>query len=500
MKIISTAIIFLMIVVSCSKKTNLETVLVYNIKPNYNDSLSLAVNFTYKSDKEGILLLKYENSSWGDNDIFNCIKYFKVSPKPISIDFDRDSSLITIKTAPNLNSTIHYSIVQDFKGPLLNKYRYRPILDEKYFHILGMRLFIIPDGIFETESSKVKIKVNWGDISNDGIFHSSFGFDKNLDLNVTEEELYASFFIGGDFRRYEFDYQGNLVYFVIRGDWKIFDDEDIFKILKETITFQNDFWNDPRKGMYSVSLLPTFEPWTISSKANSIGGSGFPNSFISFASNNDGTTLKRMSWLYNHELLHKWISRTIKNENEVEQYWFSEGFTDYYAYKLMLQNEKLNAKEFIAILNNEVIIPHYKDTINNIPNSELTFQKYWSNYAVYENLPYRRGLLYAFLIDTQIKEQSQYNKSLDHLMRDLLAMALKDENMRLNSSVFKQLLSKYLTNKALTDFETYIINGQLIDFTGKLPEGLSLEFQNNIPLFIIESTMDITLLEKNLKI
>jgi len=500
MKKISTVIIFLMIAISCSKKTNLETALVYNIKLNYNDSLSLAVNFTYKSDKEGILLLKYENSSWGDIDLFNCIEDFKVNPKPISIDFSRDSNLITIKTTPNLNSTIHYSIVQDFKGPLLNKYRYRPILDKNYFHILGMRLFIIPDEIFETESSKVKIKVIWSDLPNDGIFHSSFGFDKNLDLNVTEEELYASFFIGGDFRRYEFDYQGNSVYFVTRGDWKIFDDEDIFKILKETITFQNDFWNEPRGGIYSVSLLPTFEPWTISSKANSLGGSGLPNSFISFASNNDGTTLKRMSWLYNHELLHKWISRTIKNENEVEQYWFSEGFTDYYAYKLMLKNKKLNAEEFIAILNNEVIIPHYKDTINNIPNSELTFQKYWSNYALYEKLPYRRGLLYAFLIDTQIKEQSQYTKILDYLMRELLAMALKDENMRLNSSVFKQLLSKYLFNNALADFETYIINGQLIDFTGKLPEGLSLEIQNNIPLFKIESAIDTTQLENNLKL
>ncbi len=112
----------------------------------------------------------------------------------------------------------------------------------------------------------------------------------------------------------------------------------------------------------------------------------------------------------------------------------------------------------------------YKDTINTIPNSELTFETYWSNYAVYEKLPYRRGLLYAFLIDTQIKEQSQYTKSLDFLMRDLLAMALKDENMRLNSLVFKQLLSNYLGDKAQLDFETYIINGQLIDFTGKLPE------------------------------
>lgn len=490
----------MLIIFSCSKKESHDASLIYNINPNYSDSLSLDVNFTYKSDNKGNLLLKYENSSWGDNDIFNCIKDFKISPKPISIDFERDSSFITIKTKPNQKSVIKYSIIQDFKELLLNKYRYRPIIDKNYFHILGMRLFMIPEGVFAKESSKEKIIVSWESMPNNGLFHSSFGVKKNQDIEVTKEELNASFFVGGDFRRYKFDNKGNAVYFVTRGDWKNFHDEDIFNILKETITFQNDFWNDPRKGIYSVSLLPTFEPWTSTSKAYSAGGSGLPNSFISFASNNDGVTLKKMSWLYNHELLHKWISRTIKNENEVEQYWFSEGFTDYYAYKLMLKNDKLNVEEFIETFNKEVITPHYKDSINTIPNSELTFEKYWSNYALYQKLPYRRGLLYAFLIDTQIKQQSQFAKSLDNLMHDLLEMSLKDENLRLNNVIFKQLLSKYLNSQALAEFESYIINGQIIDFTGKLPEGLSLEMQNNIPSLKIKSSIDTTQLKNSLKL
>ena len=497
---ISTIIFFLLIIFSCSKKESHDASLIYNINPNYSDSLSLDVNFTYKSDNKGNLLLKYENSSWGDNDIFNCIKDFKISPKPISIDFDRDSSFITVKTKPNQKSVIKYSIIQDFKELLLNKYRYRPIIDKNYFHILGMRLFMIPEGVFAKESSKEKITVSWESMPNNGLFHSSFGVKKKQDIEVTKEELNASFFVGGDFRRYKFDNKGNAVYFVTRGDWKNFHDEDIFNILKETITFQNDFWNDPRKGIYSVSLLPTFEPWTSTSKAYSAGGSGLPNSFISFASNNDGVTLTKMSWLYNHELLHKWISRTIKNENEVEQYWFSEGFTDYYAYKLMLKNDKLNVEEFIETFNKEVITPHYKDSINSIPNSELTFEKYWSNYALYQKLPYRRGLLYAFLIDTQIKQQSQFTKSLDNLMHDLLEMSLKDENLRLNNVIFKQLLSKYLNSQALAEFESYIINGQIIDFTGKLPEGLSLEMQNNIPSLKIKSSIDTTQLKNSLKL
>ena len=85
-------------------------------------------------------------------------------------------------------------------------------------------------------------------------------------------------------------------------------------------------------------------------------------------------------------------------------------------------------------------------------------------------------------------------------MHDLLEMSLKDDNLRLNNLIFKQLLSKYLNSPALAEFENYIINGQLIDFTGKLPEGLSLDIQNNIPLFQIESEIDTIQLENFLKL
>lgn len=500
MKPLSVALIILSLVFSCSVKAKHDVDLVYQVKADYGDSQGLTVDFAFESDKDGLIVLRYENNSWGDNDIFDCIGEFKVSPEPLNIEFDRDSSLITIKTKPNLKSHIQYSITQDFNEPLLNKHRYRPIIDKNYFHILGMRLFMVPEGIFETESSKVKIAISWGDLPSNAIFHSSFGPDKNLDIEVTQEDLYASFFVGGDFRKYEFDYEGYPVYFIIRDNWKVFDDTDIYEILKETVAFQNGFWQDLRKGMYSVSLLPTFEPWTEFSKANSIGGSGLPNSFISFASNNEGTTLKKMSWLYNHELLHKWIGRTIKNENEVEQYWFSEGFTDYYAYKLMLKNDKLNTEGFLDILNNEVVIPHYKDSVNTIPNSEITFESYWSNYAVYGKLPYRRGLLYAFFIDNQIRQRNDYEKSLDNVMLDLFQMALKDEGFRFNGKVFKQLLAGYLDGSSQSDFEKYIVNGQLIDFSGKLPEGLTIRYKSEIPVFTIKSAVDMGKLTRKLKL
>ena len=487
-------ILFTILIIGCTTKKEIPADIEFTVLSKLNDSKpAIEVNFDYKSDKSGLITLRYENNSWGDNDLFNCIQDLQVIPKPENIEFKRESSLISIQTKPNLLSSINYKIIKDYNGPPLNQYRYRPMMDKNYFHVLGMRLFMIPEGIFESDSSKAKIKISYQSNSNEEIFHSSFGKENVQNIEVKREDLYGSFFVGGDYRRYSFTHDTDSIYFITRGNWKAFTDQDILNQLKQTISSQRKFWNDPRKGNYSVTLTPTYETWY------SIGGSGFSNSFVSFASNNEEVTLAQMKWLYNHELLHKWISRTIINENEVEQYWFSEGFTDYYAYKLMLKNDFLDVSEYIEILNNEVIIPHYQDSVNTIPNSELTFEKYWNNYAKYMKLPYRRGLLYAFHLDNQIKTQSNYSQSLDNLMIDLFQLSLNNESLRLNQEVFIQNLLKYLNNPPVkSDFERYIIEGNLIDFQDELPDGLSIEYQNNIPLLKLDSK-DYSDLGKRLK-
>jgi predicted metalloprotease with PDZ domain len=476
MKKIIYIVLFSLFIFSCTTKTK-HTDIEYWISPKLNEKTPvLQVNFDYKSDDKGLITLRYENDSWGDRDIFNCINNLEVVPKPESIDFVKDSSLITIKTIPNSNHSIRYEIMQDYEGLPLNEKRYRPMMDSSYFHILGMRLFMLPERVFLSDFVKAKIKINFVKNEFKGLFHSSFGEQYNQTIDVVREDLYA-------FRKHTFTIEKDTVYFLTRGNWKAFTDQDIFQLLKETITSQNKFWNELRGYNFSVSLVPTYESWY------SVGGSGFSTSFISFASNNEKVTFNHMRWLYNHELLHKWIGRTILNENEVEQYWFSEGFTDYYSYKLQLKNDHLQVEEYIDILNKEVIIPHYQDPVKNVPNSLLTFQKYWSNYAKYQKLPYRRGLLYAFLIDNQIKKASNYTKSLDNLMHELLASALKKKNFRLNQSVFLDRLSKYLNHSTIElEFEKYINKGELIDFKNQLPDGLLIENRDDVPVFKIDPT------------
>lgn len=470
----------------------------YSIKYSAGDSPQLAVGFSYTGNHKGEILLRYENNSWGDKDLFNCIGSFTVSPGSAKVEFLPDSSLIRITTLPHGKADIHYTLVQDFRDTLKNYHRYRPIITQDYFHLLGMRLLILPDALFKDSNSKATLKVVMDELPGSGIFHSSFGPETHQVITGTREQLYASFFVGGDFRRYEFDYKGKPVYFVSRGDWKKFTDQEVFKVLQETIAFQYDFWQDTLDTRYSVSLIPTFEEWTETSKSFSIGGSGLTDSFISFASNNEGTELKPLVWLYNHELFHKWVGLVIKNESEEKQYWFSEGFTDYYAYKLMLKNDKMSLEDMLTTLNKDVLQTHYSSVVRDLPNDEITFEKFWGDPA-YQKLPYHRGLLYAMLIDFRIKERSGYTQSLDHLMFDLLKRAREDEDMRLNEEVFTTVLSNYLDESAIAHFEEHIVRGRPVTFGPELPEGLIVKLENGIPQFHITADADRAKLTKAVK-
>ncbi|WP_224995764.1 M1 family aminopeptidase [Cesiribacter sp. SM1] len=482
---------------SSESATNKEPFISYTVEPNFRRSTTIDVSFEYSANAAGELLLKYENSSWGDKDIFNCITKFKVSPEPVAVTFMPDSSLISIKAQPDQKLLVKYSVKQDFNEPVQNYHRYRPIVQKEYFHALGMRLFIMPVDLFASDTSKASIEINWKEEIGAGVFHSSFGAKSKQLLHLSREELYASVFVGGDFRRYRLTVNGNPVYFLTRGEWKAFKDDDVTRILEKTISSQVAFWEDPLEADFTVTLIPTFEEWTETSKSYSLGGSGLTHSFASFASNNDGATLSRLSWLYNHELLHRWIGNTIRNEQEEKQYWFSEGFTDYYAYKLMLKRGDIGLHEYIKTLNAEVFKPHYNSPVRELPNDQLSGEKFWSD-VNYHKLPYRRGLLYAFLLDTQIKQKHAYSKSLDYLMKDLLNLAKKDEGLRLNDKVFGTVLSKYLGGAALADFSKYITEGKLIDFSRSLPEGLLLDASLTYPALALDAKADPQQVVRNL--
>ncbi len=492
-------LIFFIILFSCSNNDKkIKDLMSYQIKPLLNaKEPRIEVVFKAIADKKGKLILNYDNEKWGESNLFHSIKIINSS------DFDDvqilpDSSKIIISSKPNKELNIKYKIIQDQKGEIEDKHTYRPIIQKEYFHLFGHRLFIFPTYFLDSKKSKKTIQLEWINNNPDFTIHNSFGKTLVQTISSPLEEIESSIFVGGDFLTLESNINNNSLFFVTRNEWKNIDIEKVNIDLTQIIKLQRDFWKDHSDSFYTVTMIPTFGVWNDEYRMLSYGGTGLTNSFACFATDNPGLTNNDLNYLFSHELFHNWIGSQIKNENEEEQYWFSEGFTEYYSYKLLLKGEFLNTVGFINKINNDILKPYYNSTVINMPNSEITNENFWSNIE-YEKLPYYRGFLYAFYLDIKIKNIHNQNKSLDDLLKVFLSKC-RDGNLKFNHQLFISELEKFGIENYDIDFKKYILNGEPINIDQYKIEGLTFSLnEKHTPHITINNKVNNTELSKSLQ-
>ncbi|MEM6806882.1 MAG: hypothetical protein AAF696_36110, partial [Bacteroidota bacterium] len=321
-----------LVLIACNQK-NAPKVFHYTFEPiTYNDRYALRVSVELETDETGILRLNFQNDQWGEKNLYQTLDQIRVNKEVEELKVLPDSNMIFVKAAPNSSISLTYLSIQDQAGKILNKHTYRPIIQKNYFHTFGNRLFIYPYGSFDYDSARIKFILDWK-VPEGYMIHNSFGTGKHQEVLLTQAQLGSSVFVGGDFRRYSSKENGNEIHFLSRGDWIPFDEKEVNEILTIALRSHKAFWQDYSDSLFSVTMIPTHEK-----NGYSLGGTGLTNSFATFVSNNKYVELWRVKYLFFHELLHHWIGHKIQNRDEELQYWFSEGFTDYYTYKLMYRN------------------------------------------------------------------------------------------------------------------------------------------------------------------
>jgi len=239
------------------------------------------------------------------------------------------------------------------------------------------------------------------------------------------------------------------------------------ELLKNTLMAQRKFWNDHSQPYFSVTMIPIFEP-----NGSSWQGTGLTNSFALAASNNEYLEVQGLVYLLNHELQHNWIGLTIKNDNEEEQYWFSEGFTDYYTMKNIAINRiyDLDEKFFIQEFNSK-LKNLYKSPVVASPNSEINYDNFWKD-RHYSDLPYLRGAVFAFILDQQIQRDSNGGKSLDDVMKQLH----ENSDTKLSHPYFVKTVNPYLKEDFEPFFNRHIVDGEPFEME-TIFKDLDLDYQ-----------------------
>ncbi len=464
----------LVLIISCAKEQRSD--ISYTISPIMRDSVAkLQITMRFDADSSGVTKLHFNNEAWGESDLFQTIDTMALLNVEGQIEKNQDSGWILIKHPKNIELLkFEYILKQDFESDISTEKVYRPIINESYFHVFSHNLFMLPEATGDT----LDIDLSWNGFSEEGIIHNSFGSKqrKQFLAQVLKEEFGSGIFVGGDFRILEDQINGNEISLATRGSWVPFKEEELMDILKNTLRLQRDFWQDHSQEYFTVTMQPFPQE-----NGSSFQGTGLTNSFATSISNNEFTDIGQLVYLFNHELMHNWIGHTIQNENEEAQYWFSEGFTEYYAFKNIAKNSinGLDGSYYIQEINNTIRNLNSL-SIRNASNTEINYKNFWTDRA-YSKLPYYRGAIFAFYLDHEIQNKTNDKHSLDDVMLNILNDA-KTNGQLLSHNYFVTTIESYLGEEFDDFFERHIENGDslpLIDFFEKL----HLEFEAESALF-----------------
>lgn len=440
----------------------------------------LHVKLTFPADPSGENVLYYPNEFWGQENMSSAISDISSVGNTVTVKKTDSEYLITItQPAASKTVTVEYIITQDFTDSIANELYYRPIIQPTYFHVFGNCLFVMPKQMVESDK-KLKVSIKWEGFPSSYNIHNSFGSGKRKQMiEETSERFLNAIFTGGDFRVYRSSIKGKPFYFAIRGSWLNATDAALNNLLQKTVLAQRNFWNDHTTDYFTVTLIPTFAD----DKSLSLGGEGLTNSFSCYFSNNKRfDTGLRTAHLFNHELMHHWIGHTILTQEREKHYWFREGFTDYFAYKNMLDAGIITADTWLNETNDFIIKTLYNFPVREMPNDSITKKNFWKN-PDYQKLPYKRGYLFALFLDMKIKTTSDYKYSLTNVMQDILTYCVKTGN-KFTDSLFITSVDKYLPESIEKDFEKYITKGNLINFsTASIDRNLVLKMKDGMPVF-----------------
>lgn len=342
---------------------------------------------------------------------------------------------------PNARLHVRYRVIQDFEGAPNARQgnAYRPVIQPTYFHLIGNAFMVTPGQ--SAESTPVRFRVRG--LPRDWLYASDL---EHPDLRLGD--VWSSVVIGGDFRIHED--RANRVRVALRGEWS-FTDEAFTQSVVEIIAGQRRFFGD-RPSPYLVTVIALESPqqgWL------SIGGTGLGDAFAFFATGNAQAT--QITRTLAHEGLHSWIPNEIGNmsqENQALEYWFSEGFTDFFTGRVLVRERIWTPQQFADDLNET--LRAYAQSPERTSTNARVLEGFWSSRDV-QRLPYLRGRLLATIWDQRLRASGHDLDDVVLAMRDRVNAG--DE--RVAVEIFPDVIGNLGIDPA-ADIATHIDRGEFI--------------------------------------
>ncbi len=305
---------------------------------------------------------------------------------------------------PGARLTLRYRIVSAYsEDPGFAYEKARPLIRPDWFFVHGESVFARPGGPDERAA-----RFKWGKLPKGWTVASDLDHLKGKPTTLAN--LINSVAIGGTrLRLVRRDLRGAELRVALLGEWS-FTADQLADTVTPIIAAEDSFWGE-RSAPFLVAMAPLGEL----PSGLSYHGTGRTDAF-SIASTSAFELRQAVRFLA-HEYMHSWVPIALggmPEEDEATDYWFSEGFNDYLASKVLLRAGIWTLAEWAAD-KNETLLRYGQSPAKTADGAEIA-RRFWTDTAV-QQVSYDRGHLLAAKLDSEIAERSAGKQSLESVLR-----------------------------------------------------------------------------------
>lgn len=409
-------------------------------RPDGSRALDVEMRFRGDSDGETDLFLP---SVWaGTSELWRHATGLRIKgSKKVGGTYDHP----VIRHRPGARLKVRYRIVSAYaEDPGFAYEKARPMVRPDWFFVHGETVFAAPGG---DQARPARFK--WGRLPKGWTVASDL--DHLNGKPTTLANLINSVAIGGaGLRVARRDLGGAPLRVAIIGDWS-FTPDQLADTVAPIVAAEDSFWEE-RSSPFLVAMAPLGDL----PSGLSYTGTGRTDAF-SIASTS-AFELKQAVRFFAHEYMHSWIPIALggmPEDNEAADYWFSEGFNDYLASKVLLRSGIWSLREWAAD-KNDTLLRYGTSPAKTVKGAEIA-ARFWTDQAV-QQVSYDRGHLIAAKLDSEIAARSGGRQSLESVLRVQRKEA--ETSSELATVLFRKVLREQAGIDIDSDLQRYARQGE----------------------------------------
>ena len=320
------------------------------------------------------------------------------------IPVEKGETAWTVRHAPNERLHVVYTLTSTHRKGGHDAF-HRPILEPHLIQVIGNTGILRPRHLADAKRAitvRWKLMPGWTAVS-------SYGDAPEVVTTATLDEFRDAVFLASDrLHLVQRAINGTRLDVAIVNDFA-FGDDVLVDLATRVVTAQRAFFAEPGPPYFLITAVP------LGDQTGEYGGTGLTSSFAVFLSKRFADT-QNLAWLLGHELFHSWNGRVIQPDPPEElMYWFTEGFTNFYARRLLYRAGIVDLAGYVQQLDEE-LAQYYLSSVRDVANQEIR-EGFWKSHEL-ERLPYQRGDVLALVLDRALVARGS---SLDALMKALVA-------------------------------------------------------------------------------